>query len=57
MLACSFIGAYGILFPLDYYIGSNLKYILINVIRRATIEGFNMAIAQPPFQLAGNSLL
>lgn len=52
MLACSFVGAFGIILPLDYYVGSSLKYIIVNVVRRATVEGFNLASTKPPFQLA-----
>lgn len=52
MVACSFVGAYGMLFPIDYYIGSNLKYIIVNVIRRATVDDFNLASTKPPFQIA-----
>lgn len=52
MVACSYVGAYGMLFPIDYYIGSNLKYILLNIVRRATAEDFNLASTKPPFQIA-----
>lgn len=39
--------------PIDYYAGSALKYIVINVIRRATVEGFEMANVEPPVQTKG----
>jgi len=40
--------------PLDHYIGSNLKFILLNVLRRATDRDFGTAVIQPPFQSLGN---
>lgn len=50
VLACALIGSYTVIIPIDYYNGSNLKYIIINIIRRATVDGFETAIIDPPFQ-------
>jgi len=50
-------GSYFIIVAIDYYIGSNLKYIIITIIRRITIPGFHLAFVYPPFQGAGMSLL
>ncbi|KAJ8676594.1 hypothetical protein QAD02_012381 [Eretmocerus hayati] len=44
------LGAYALIFSMDYDVGSNLKYILINGIRRATVSNFNVAVIQPPYQ-------
>lgn len=52
-MACSILGSYAIIAPIDHYIGSNLKYIIINTIRRATIKEFRTAVIDPPFQLRG----
>lgn len=42
-LACAILGGYAVIYPIDYYIGSNLKYILINTMRRATVPNFKSA--------------
>ncbi|XP_053976872.1 transmembrane 7 superfamily member 3-like [Hylaeus volcanicus] len=42
--------AYMMILPLDYYFGSALKYIIINVIRRMTVKGFEQAVVLPPVQ-------
>lgn len=47
------LGAYAVIIPVDHYIGSNLKYIIVNIIRRATVKDFRMAIVDPPFQMRG----
>ncbi|XP_024944119.1 transmembrane 7 superfamily member 3 isoform X2 [Cephus cinctus] len=51
IICCAVLGSYAVILPIDYYIGSNLKYIVINAIRRATVTGFNLAIIHPPFQI------
>ncbi|KAF4531653.1 hypothetical protein B566_EDAN006584 [Ephemera danica] len=56
MIACSILGSYAIIAPIDHYIGSNLKYILINTIRRATNKEFRTAVIDPPFQVRDLSL-
>ncbi|KAG8301285.1 Transmembrane 7 super member 3 [Homalodisca vitripennis] len=50
ILACSVVGSYAAIVPVDHYIGANLKFIFINTMRRATVSGFNQAIIDPPFQ-------
>ncbi|XP_046970660.1 transmembrane 7 superfamily member 3-like [Vanessa cardui] len=50
ILCCSILGAYATIFPIDYYLGSNLKYIIINTVRRAVVPQFNKAILSPPFE-------
>lgn len=50
------LGAYATVFAIDYYTGSNLKYIIINAIRRATVPDFNIAVIQPPYQEIGKIL-
>lgn len=42
-----------VILSLDYWIGSTLKYIIINFIRRIAVEGFNLAIIEPPTQAKG----
>ena len=42
--------------PIDHYIGSSLKYIIVNVIRRVTVRGFGRAVLDPPYQDNGNSI-
>lgn len=53
IVSCAVLGAYAVIVPIDHYIGSNLKYIVMNVIRRATVKEFRMAIVDPPFQMRG----
>ncbi|XP_018359253.1 PREDICTED: transmembrane 7 superfamily member 3-like [Trachymyrmex cornetzi] len=50
-------GSYFVIVAIDYYTGSNLKYIIITIIRRITIPGFNLAFVYPPFQGADVTLL
>ncbi|XP_049766035.1 transmembrane 7 superfamily member 3-like [Schistocerca cancellata] len=50
IISCAVLGAYATIIPIDYYIGSNLKYVLVNTIRRATVSGYNAAVINPPFQ-------
>ncbi|KAG7204770.1 hypothetical protein KM043_005179 [Ampulex compressa] len=47
---CAVFGSYIMILAIDFYAGSNLKYIIINVMRRTAIPGFNIAIIDVPFQ-------
>lgn len=53
IISCSIIGAFASALSVDYYIGSNLRFIVINIIRRATVPKFKHAIVDPPFQTKG----
>lgn len=55
IIARAIFGSYFVIVAIDYYTGSNLKYIIITIIRRITIPGFNLAFVYPPFQGAGMS--
>lgn len=57
MMTRAIFGSYFVIVAIDYYTGSNLKYIIITIIRRVTIPGFHGAFVYPPFQSAGMSLL
>ncbi|XP_045504661.1 transmembrane 7 superfamily member 3-like [Colias croceus] len=50
ILCCAILGAYAVVYSMDYYLGSNLKYIIINTIRRAVVPKFNRAVLSPPFE-------
>ncbi|KAK0092508.1 hypothetical protein PV326_001261 [Microctonus aethiopoides] len=50
MICYSILGAYAIILPFDYWLGANLKYIIINTIRRVSVTGFDSAIIEPPIQ-------
>ncbi|XP_059061023.1 transmembrane 7 superfamily member 3-like [Achroia grisella] len=50
ILCCSVLGAYAVVFAMDFYFGSNLKYILINTLRRATVPEFNWVVLAAPFE-------
>ena len=36
----------------DFFLGTNLRYISINVLRRATKKGFSEALILPPLQVS-----
>uniref|UniRef100_T1IRJ0 TM7S3/TM198-like domain-containing protein n=1 Tax=Strigamia maritima TaxID=126957 RepID=T1IRJ0_STRMM len=44
ILSCTVIGSYAAIFLIDYFIDGSLRYILIDVIRRATIPNYNNVI-------------
>ncbi|XP_063622814.1 transmembrane 7 superfamily member 3-like [Cydia splendana] len=50
ILCCAVLGAYAAIYPIDYCLGSNLKYIIINTVRRATVDKFHYAVLSPPFE-------
>ncbi|XP_045480705.1 transmembrane 7 superfamily member 3-like [Harmonia axyridis] len=51
ILSCSFLGSYILMITtLNFWVGGNLQYIMINVYRRMFVSGFNVAILKPPFQ-------
>lgn len=54
IFACSLLGSYAMVAAFSHYFGGNLQYIIANMFRRATVENFNLAIADPPYQVAGN---
>ncbi|XP_072945259.1 transmembrane 7 superfamily member 3-like [Epargyreus clarus] len=49
ILCCVILGSYAAVFSVDYSVGSYLKYIIINTVRRAVVPKFNKAILSPPF--------
>ncbi|XP_034244504.1 transmembrane 7 superfamily member 3-like isoform X2 [Thrips palmi] len=57
MVSCAVVGAYTAVVPLDHYLGSNLKYIVINTLRRASVPGFSLAVIHPPFQATDGMLV
>ena len=44
-------GSYMIVYGVDWFAGTHLKYILLNAVRRATIPSFRFAVIAPPFQV------
>lgn len=50
ILSLVVIGTYIFMVPIDHYIGTSLKYILVNVLRRSYVPDFNYAVIYPPFQ-------
>ncbi|CAH1159932.1 unnamed protein product [Phaedon cochleariae] len=51
IFACSFLGSYACITALNYYVGGNLQYIIINTYRRVAVKNFNYAVIDPPFQM------
>lgn len=49
-------GSYFLIVAIDYYTGSNLKYIILTLIRRVVISEFHLAFVYPPYQSAGMCL-
>ena len=47
------IGSYTLIYGIDWFAGTHLKYILLNAMRRATISSFRLAVIAPPFQVHG----
>lgn len=56
-IARAIFGAYFMIIANDYFIGGNLKYIMITMIRRVTIPEFRLAFVYPPLQTPGTSAL
>lgn len=54
IIACSLLGSYAVIAAFSHYIGANLQYIVANMFRRATVENFNLAMIDPPYQEKGN---
>lgn len=52
-MTCSIIASFMVILPFDYWTGSSLKYIVINIIRRITVKGFNSAAVRPPSEANG----
>ncbi|CAG9836141.1 unnamed protein product [Diabrotica balteata] len=46
----SFTSSYACVMALNYYVGGNLPYILINTYRRVAVKNFNYAVISPPVQ-------
>ncbi|KYN01348.1 Transmembrane 7 superfamily member 3 [Cyphomyrmex costatus] len=57
MTARVLFGSCFVIVAIDYYTGSNLKYIIISIIRRITISGFNLAFVYPPIQVTDVTLI
>ena len=55
LISCGVLGSYAVIVPIDHYVGGSLKYIVVNVIRRATVRNFGRAVLDPPFQDNGKA--
>ena len=51
ILSSALVGSFIFIIPIDHYIGSSLKFILVNFVRRAYVEDFNLAVLNFPFQV------
>jgi hypothetical protein len=56
LLSCVVIGTYTTVIPIDYFLGTNLRYISINVLRRATVPEFSEAVILPPLQVRATAM-
>jgi len=53
ILSCVLLGAYTVLVPLDYFLGTTVRFLSINTVRRAVSPAtFSRAIISPPFSTA-----
>lgn len=50
ILACVLVGTTLTILPVDFYLGTGLRYMFLNVIRRAHVSHYNEAILVPVFQ-------
>lgn len=50
IFATTLVGSYMLIIALNYYVGANLQYILLNSVRRITLKDFKYAVTSPPFQ-------
>ncbi|XP_012523753.1 transmembrane 7 superfamily member 3 [Monomorium pharaonis] len=57
IVARAIFGSYFVIIAIDYFIGSNLKYIILTIIRRITVPEFHLAFVYPPFQSADITLI
>ena len=57
ILSCAVIGTFIVIVPIAHYIGSSLSYILFNVIRRAFVDNFGMAVLYFPFQVGAAKMM
>lgn len=51
ILSCVIVGATTIAIPVDYFLGTGLRFIFINVVRRATMPRFHEALVLPSLQV------
>ena len=51
IVSAAFLGAYTFIFAVDFFVGGSAKYILLNLVRRATVPDFNLAVIATPFQV------
>ena len=57
ILSCIVIGTFTTVLPIDFFLGTNLRFILVNVVRRATAPEFREAVILPPLQTSDLALL
>uniref|UniRef100_A0AAR5PKL0 TM7S3/TM198-like domain-containing protein n=1 Tax=Dendroctonus ponderosae TaxID=77166 RepID=A0AAR5PKL0_DENPD len=55
IIALSLVGSYAVIFAVNYYVGGNLPYILLNTYRRITVANFGSAVIAPPYQTMGKT--
>jgi len=51
ILSCVIVGATAIAIPVDYFLGTGLRFIFVNVVRRATMIKFHEALVLPSLQV------
>ena len=50
ILSCVLLGTTLTILPVDFYMGTTLRYMFLNIIRRAHVPHYNQAILVPVFQ-------
>ena len=50
ILSCVILGSTVIALPVDYFLGTGLRFIFINVVRRASVPKFHLALPLPSWQ-------
>lgn len=56
IFSCVIVGAFAVIVPIDHYTGGHIKYIMMNIVRRATVDGFNWAVIYAPFQVCAQTI-
>ncbi|XP_041365599.1 transmembrane 7 superfamily member 3-like [Gigantopelta aegis] len=51
ILTCTFVGSYGVVVCIDYFLHSSLKYIILNSIRHSTVPGYLSVLVVTPFEV------
>ena len=55
IVSCSLLGTFGVIVAFDRYFGSTLAFAVLNLVRRATVPGFESVVILWPIQVTGEA--